>query len=152
MSDVSVESKRILPFAKPLTDFFSPFAEPVLRIATGAMLVPHGYSKLFVDGTLDGVAGFFEQVGFTPGYPLALTVALIEFVGGLLLIAGLLTRPAAVAIAVFLGQAVLFHAGSGFFWTDGGYEYPLLWAIAALFFAVRGGGKYSVDRLIGKEF
>ena len=40
---------------------------------------------------------------------------------------------------------------AGFFWTDGGYEYPLLWGIAALTFAIRGGGRYSLDALIGRE-
>jgi putative oxidoreductase len=40
----------------------------------------------------------------------------------------------------------------GFFWTAGGFEYPLMWGAAALFFLVRGAVPYSVDRTIGKEF
>jgi putative oxidoreductase len=43
------------------------------------------------------------------------------------------------------------HLPAGFFWTDGGYECPLLWGIVALSYAIRGGGRYSVDTLIGRE-
>jgi putative oxidoreductase len=83
---------------------------------------------------------------------LALAVALVEFVGGIMLVLGLLTRPVAIAVAVFMSQAVAFHFDNGFKWTDGGYEFPLMWMVAALFFAVRGGGYLSVDQKIGKEF
>ena len=71
--------------------------------------------------------------------------------GGLLLALGLFTRLAAGSIAVMLAVAASFHLGAGFFWTDGGWEYPVLWAIIALMFVVRGGGQYSIDRLIGRK-
>jgi putative oxidoreductase len=41
----------------------------------------------------------------------------------------------------------------GYFWNVKGYEHALLWSL--LCFAIllfRGGGRYSVDRLLGKEF
>jgi putative oxidoreductase len=152
MTDTTQDTKPILPFTKPLTEILSPFAEPVLRITTGALLIPHGYGKLFNEGALQGTADFFASVGFSPAYPLALAVALLEFVGGIMLVAGLLTRVVAVAVAVFMAQAALFHAGNGFLWNNGGYEYPLMWMVAALFFAVKGGGRFSVDRKIGREF
>ena len=40
---------------------------------------------------------------------------------------------------------------NGFFLTEGGYEYPLLWGILALSFVIRGGGRFSLDALIGGE-
>jgi putative oxidoreductase len=46
---------------------------------------------------------------------------------------------------------VCVHLPNGFFWTSGGFEYPLLWGIVALYFVVRGGGRYSVDTAIGRE-
>jgi putative oxidoreductase len=46
---------------------------------------------------------------------------------------------------------VKVHFPAGFFWTDGGYEYPLLWGIVALSYVIRGGGRYSVDALIGAK-
>ena len=41
---------------------------------------------------------------------------------------------------------------NGFFWTDKGFEYPLMWGIVALAFVILGGGRYSIDALIGREF
>jgi putative oxidoreductase len=56
-----------------------------------------------------------------------------------------------VLVAAMMAFAVVIvHLPAGFFWTDGGYEYPLLWGILALIVAVRGGGRYSVDALIGR--
>ena len=60
---------------------------------------------------------------------------------------------AAGLVAGLMAVAVVqVHLPAGFFWTSGGYEYPLLWGIVALSFAIRGGGRYSVDHYIGKEF
>ena len=65
---------------------------------------------------------------------------------------GLATRPvAALVFGVMAVAVVAVHWPAGFFWTSGGYEYPLLWAVAALFFVLRGGGRYSADALIGRE-
>lgn len=129
-------------------------AEPLLRVFVGLLLLPHGAQKLFGmfgGGGIAGTAQFLESVGYTPGVFWALVIGVVEFVGGLALIVGLFTRPVALAVAIFMGAAVLFHLGNGFFWTDAGYEYPLLWGIAALFFAIRGGGRYSLDATLGKE-
>lgn len=147
----SVPPKRLLPFVAPITDALTPYAEPVLRITVGALLIPHGHGKL-LGGGLQGTADFFASVGFEPAYPLAVLVGLVELVGGIALVLGLLTRPVAIAVAVFMANAILFHAANGFLWTNGGYEYPLMWMVAALFFAVRGGGHFSLDRVIGREF
>ncbi len=62
-----------------------------------------------------------------------------------------MTRPAAAAIAVMLLVAATVHLPAGFFWTEGGWEYPVLWAAIAGMFAIKGGGRYSLDRLIGRE-
>jgi putative oxidoreductase len=151
MADTTTEPKPIIPFTKSITTALTPYTDPLLRIVTGALLMPHGYGKLF-GGGLEGTGQFFESVGLTPGYELALLVGIVEFFGGLFLVLGLLTRPVAIAVAIFLGQAVLFHIPDGFMWTNGGYEYPLMWFVAALILVVRGGGILSLDRLIGREF
>ena len=144
------EPSRILGVLKPVTDGLGPFMEPLLRLVAGGFLIPHGAGKLF--GGLEGTAQFFGQVGYEPAFLLALLVALVEFFGGIMLAVGLLTRPVALAVLIFMLNAVAFHAGNGFMWNNGGYEYPLMWAVVALFFLVRGGGAYSIDRLIGREF
>lgn len=156
MSDVSVPTpKAVLPFLAPLELALAPLAEPMLRITTGLLLVPHGAQKLFgwFGGYgLEATGQFFAtKLGLPP--ILALVAGLVEFVGGLMLAAGLITRPVAALVFGLMAVAVVqVHLGAGFFWTSGGYEYPLFWAVAALYFVLRGGGRASLDALIGKEF
>jgi len=119
-----------------------------LRGATGILLMPHGAQKLFGmfgGGGISGTAGFLESVGYPAPTLMAILIGVVEFFGGLMIATGFMTRFAAVAVAVFMAFAVMFHLGNGFFWTARGYEYPVLWGIAAIFFAVKGGGAYSID-------
>lgn len=156
MSTVSLSSpKPILPFIAPLSNALKPVAEPLVRVATGLLLVPHGAQKLFGWFGGYGVAATGQFFASKLGLPasLALTAGLIEFFGGLMLAAGLLTRPIAALVTGMMAVAILqVHLAAGFFWTSGGFEYPLLWGILALSFVVRGGGRYSLDSLIGREF
>lgn len=129
----------------------------IVRVATGLMLVPHGAQKLFGwfgGGGLAGTGQFFEQnLNLYPGLLFAALAGLTEFVGGLLLAAGLLTRLSAAAVVALMAYAAFFvHLGNGFFWTAGGIEYPLLWGLVALALVIRGGGDYSMDRQIGWRF
>lgn len=129
----------------------------LVRAVTGLTLMPHGAQKLFGwfgGGGLAGTAQFFEQdLGIYPGLLFASVAGMTEFFGGLLLALGLLTRLSATAIVVLLGYAAFaVHLGNGFFWTDGGYEYPLLWGLIALAILIRGGGAISIDRKIKWKF
>lgn len=128
----------------------------LLRIAAGAFLVPHGAQKLFgwFGGYgLEATEQFFQtQLGFSNGYLAALGSGSVEFFGGIALAAGLFTRFSALAIAVLLMVASTVHTGAGFFWTDGGWEYPVLWAIVAISFVTKGGGRYSLDNILGIRF
>ncbi|MDX2287644.1 MAG: DoxX family protein [Hyphomicrobiaceae bacterium] len=126
----------------------------IVRVATGLMLVPHGAQKLFgVFGGygLTGTAQFFEQsLGLYPGLLFAGLAGATEFFGGLFLALGLLTRLSAVAVVALMAYAAFaVHLGNGFFWTSGGFEYPLLWGLVALALVIRGGGVWSIDRRIG---
>ncbi len=130
-------------------------AWPLVRVVTGLWMMPHGAQKLFgwFGGNIEGVAGFFAKIGLTPALPLAYATGAVEFFGGLLLVLGLWTRPAAAAAAVLMLIAALkVHLANGFFWTEGGYEYPLMWAALALAVALRGAGPLSLDARIGREF
>ena len=150
------QPKPILPALRGLYARVSGLGLPLIRVTAGLLLMPHGAQKLFgwFGGYgLEGTAGFFAKIGIEPAFLMALLVGLVEFFGGLLLAVGFLTRPAAVAIAVLMAVAVFHvHLGSGFFWTAGGYEYPLFWGLVAVGFALGGGGRLSVDRRIGREF
>ena len=64
---------------------------------------------------------------------------------------GLFTRFAAAAVVIFMIMGVKFTSAKGFFWTQGGSEYALLIGFCALFFLIRGGGAWSLDRAIGRE-
>ena len=127
----------------------------ILRLAVGLTLVGHGSQKLFgwFGGYgLEGTGAFFEQLGFRPGARAALMAGLTEAGGGALLTLGLLTPLAStMVIAVMLVAIVSVHLSKGFFVSNGGYEYPLLLAVAALTLAITGPGQISLDALLGTE-
>ena len=131
----------------------STLADPIVRITAGLLLIPHGAQKLF--GWFGGygltaTGQFFEsQLGMSPGVLVAAAAGSVEFFGGIALVLGLLTRPAAAAVAVLMGVALSVHVPNGFFWTDGGVEYPLMWGLIALAIFLRGGGQYSLDARFG---
>jgi putative oxidoreductase len=133
---------------------FDPIALPLLRLTMGLILVPHGCQKLF--GWFGGL-GFekftdiFDKMGWHPAVFWVALVALTEFVGGLLLAFGFLTRFAAAAIVIFMINAVWATSAKGFFWAQGGMEYPILIGVVALVFLIKGGGRFSVDHALGRE-
>jgi putative oxidoreductase len=132
----------------------SEFAEPILRIGLGGILIPHGCQKLFgmFGGMgLSGNAALFDRLGYAPGMFWGTLVGCTELIGGALLVLGLFTRFAAAAVLIFMIVAVKFTSAKGFFWSTQGFEYPLLIGICALFFLIRGGGPWSLDRTIGRE-
>src|SRR5260370_41889229 len=129
------------------------FALPILRAGLGIILLAHGCQKLFglFGGMgLSGNAALFDRLGYTPGMFWGTLVGCTELIGGILLVLGLFTRFAAAAVVIFMIVAVKFTSAKGFFWIAGGYEYPLLIGICALFFLIRGGGQCSLDRMIGR--
>ena len=156
MSYDAPHPQPIVPALAPLYASLSRLSYPLIRAATGLALMPHGAQKLFgwFGGYgLEGTAGFFSQnLGLEPGLLWAALVGGIEFFGGLFLAFGLLTRPAALAVAVVMAVAVTVHLPNGFFWNAGGYEYPLLWGLIALAIAFKGGADLSLDRALGREF
>jgi len=138
---------------RSVTEALSPLADPLVRVAAGLALVPHGAQKLFgwFGGYgLEATGQFFAtKLGVPASF--ALIAGVIEFGGGILLAAGLATRAVAALVVGLMAVAVVqVHLPAGFFWTDGGYEYPLLWAIVALSYVIRGGGRYSLDALIAR--
>jgi putative oxidoreductase len=147
-------AKPVVPLFTSVANTFSPFAEPLVRVATGLFLVPHGAQKLFgwFGGYgIDATGQFFASKLGLPA-SLALVAGVVEFFGGLLLAAGIATRLMAALVFGLMAVAVVqVHLPAGFFWTDGGYEYPLLWGILALSYVIRGGGRYSVDAVIGAK-
>ena len=122
----------------------------ILRVVVGAVFIAHGAQKLFVFG-IGGVTQSFAGMGVPlPGVAAPL-VAGLEFVGGIALVVGLLTRLAALGLAFdMLGAIVLVHARNGFF-LPMGVEFVLLLMGAALVLVIAGAGGYSIDGAIARR-
>jgi len=121
----------------------APYAAFLLRVVLGGLFLAHAALKIFVF-TPAGTAGFFQSVG-VPGF-LAYIVIAVEVIGGVMLIAGVLARLAALALVpVLLGAIATVHAANGFFFNNpnGGWEYPAFWAIALIVLAALGDGAYA---------
>jgi putative oxidoreductase len=147
---VQHQPRLIIPALGVIYRTFAPITEPLIRVVAGGSLAMHGYPILF--GNIGAAARFLESVGFENGVFWAYVVGTVEFVCGLFLALGLLTRVAAAPIIGFLVIAIVtYHWQFGFAWENRGIEYPLFWSIVVLHYLVRGGGPWSLDALIGRE-
>ena len=129
----------------------------ILRLLLGVIFFAHGAQKMlgwFGGYGFTGTMGFFTNVLHIPALFAFLAIA-AEFLGGLGLILGFLTRIAALGIFSNMIVAIaMVHHQFGFFmnWTGAqkgeGYEYHLLVMAVTVFLMIRGAGAYSVDRLV----
>ena len=127
------------------------FGALVLRVPVGVALAAHGAQKLFgwFGGYgLEGTGQWMASLGFEPGYLMALLAGSGEFFGGIVLVLGLLTRPAAIVAAFTMAVAMTVHLGNGLFLSNNGYEYALTLVAATTALAFLGGGAVSVDSRI----
>ncbi len=124
------------------------WAPLVIRIALGSIFIAHGSQKLFgaFDGSgMKGTIDFINSLGFKPAALWAWLLALTEFLGGLGLIFGLLTRVSAFGILVIMiVAAAKIHLKQGFF-LPGGLEYNWALLAMALSLMLSGAGKISLD-------
>lgn len=154
--DETCPSDGAKPIIPGLAGFYrcaGPFSYAFVRIVTAALILPGGVEKLFYGGVYRIAAGNVVKTGFSEPLAWAWAVCILEFFGALMLAAGLLTRPVAVAMAIEMAVITFrIHFGAGFFWADHGYEFALMLMLMCLAFAAGGGGRYSLDRLIGREF
>jgi len=118
----------------------------LLRLTVGAIYVMHAY-RLIVVTTPAGVARFVESaLGLPHPTVIAWMVIAVHGVGGLALIAGILTRPAAAATALLTGVTLVrIHLPQGFFLRGAeravtGYEYVLLLGVATIALLLLGSG------------
>lgn len=135
-------------------------APVLLRLSLALVMFPHGAQKAlgwFGGYGWSGTMGFLTgQIGM-PGFAAA-GVILLEFLGPLLLAAGLLTRAVALSfVGIMLGAIATVHWTHGFFmnWAGAqqgeGFEFHLLVIGMALALVLQGGGRWSVDgRLAAK--
>lgn len=150
MTDAAIEPKRLLfPGLAGLYERFSPYSYAFMRFATGAVLVPHGVQKILY-GT--PIAGLIEKQGFPVPTLLAWLTIFTESAAAACLAIGLFTRAAALMIWIEMTVIItVFQWGNGYFWTNRGIEYALLWWLLCIAIFFRGGERLSVDRLLGRE-
>lgn len=127
----------------------------VLRIPVGIILAAHGAQKLFgwFGGYgLEGTGQWMASIGLEPGYAMALLAGSAEFFGGLALILGLLTRPAALVSAITMVVAIFsVHISNGLFMSNNGYEFALVLLAATLSLTIQGAGRASLDNVIASK-
>ncbi|MEO7939087.1 MAG: DoxX family protein [Burkholderiaceae bacterium] len=148
MQSTASHSRLIIPVLGKFYGALDGLAHALLRIAAGAALIVHGFPKIQDPMKL---VGMVESLGFQPGAVWAVALAATEFFGGILLVLGLLTRPAAIAATVVLLVTVYFHwvvQSQG--WA--GAEKSILWAAMTFLLFVRGGGAFSVDNRLRRQF
>lgn len=124
------------------------YGRSILRVILAFTLSLHGFRHLF---------GVFAVTGGRGGVPLALdglpaVFGALEIAGGLCLLTGLFTRPAALILCVELAAAYVFDAVPRGPWPirNGGNE-TLLYFFVFAYFAAAGGGNWSVDYVLGKR-
>jgi putative oxidoreductase len=138
------------PGLAPFYRAAGPLAGALMRVALGLVLVPHGAGKLF-GHDLAHTAANFRHLGWPAPLALAALVGGLECFGGLALALGLFTRAAAAMIAVEMAVICFVVLWPRWEWTRHGMEYPFLMGVFAFAFALRGGGPYALDRLLGRE-
>jgi putative oxidoreductase len=152
MSDDYVDSSRLIfPGLAGLYKAGAPYAYAFMRFCTGAVLVPHGVQKLLAMQP-GRYAETIAQHGIPASMLLAWLTILTESFGAAFLAIGLFTRFCAAAIWIEMAVIiVLFQWQFGYFWTQRGFEYALLWLLLCTAIFFRGGGRYSVDHYLGRE-
>ena len=145
------ETKLLFPCLAGFYETMLPIAATFVRVVVGIMFLMHVSGK-FAAGPAAVAANTLARNGIEPALMWAYVIMFLESVGGVCLIIGLFTRFFAAALAIEILIALLFvHLPKGYAAGVGGYEYVLLIGAVCLVIAIRGGGIYSVDRLIGKE-
>jgi len=144
------ETKLLWPSLEQFYSSCFEIAYALLRVVIGYILFMHGWVKFHAGAV--AVAGGMAKNGLEPAAGFAYAAIFLETVGAACLIVGLFTRFFGAALAIEMAVAFLVvHLPKGFPAGQGGYEYVLLIGIVLFAIAIRGGGRYSVDRLIGKE-
>jgi putative oxidoreductase len=118
-----------------------PFALLVLRLVLGAIMIAHGYKKVF--GGFHGHQQFVGSLGI-PGWMAYFSTA-TEFFGGIAIVIGLFTRFVALAFLIEMAVVIVKVHWKNGLTGQGGYEFPL--ALAAIAFVVMcyGAGPFGFN-------
>ncbi len=121
----------------------------LLRIGLGIMFIRHGWPKISggtETWTFVGRMVLGDDVSAGLAAPMGLLAALSEFGGGILLVFGLLFRPATLFLFFTMAGAVTYHLKKGD--TFQGYSHALEAGIVFVALMVSGPGRYALDTLV----
>jgi putative oxidoreductase len=129
-------------------DRFQGLGALVMRVVLGVIMVAHGYSKVIPSGSLYTFAHTVTRMHLPVwlGYVAAFT----EFFGGMLLIAGLLTRVAAFMTAADMAVAIVKVHLHGGVMGPNSWAFPLSLFSIALMLVFTGCGWLGLDDVVGK--
>lgn len=119
----------------------------IIRIFLGAFMIYHGW-EVFDKVKMDGYAKWMTDLKFPAPNFMAYLGKGSELICGILLLAGWLTRPAAIILAITMA-AVAFGMGHGKIFTDD--QHPFLFVVLSLAFVFTGPGKYSADHYLNRR-
>ncbi|MFP7364815.1 DoxX family protein [Corynebacterium callunae] len=121
------------------------------RILLGIILIAHGWDKFAITG-LEGISGYFASLGIPAAGFAAVVAALVEIIGGILILVGAFTRIAAAVVFVdMLLAGLLAHVSSGIFVMNNGWELVGAIGAGALLLVAAGAGAWSVDAVLNKN-
>jgi putative oxidoreductase len=127
----------------------------IMRLATGLMIMAHGYNHIFGGGKIAGTGRWFGSMGMRPGILHAWLASVTELSCGTLLLVGLLTPFAAGGvIGVMLVALVTAHRTNGFFiFKPGqGWEYVGYVSCMCVALGTLGGGEWALDNSLDLDF
>ncbi len=123
----------------------------IARVALGVIFIAHGWQK-FNQWGMEGTAGSFDQMGVPVPTASAWFSAIVELVGGALLVVGLAVPVAGLLLLVnMLGALFIVHLDSGIFASEGGYELVLILGVTSLLLAAVGAGRFSLDQVVAPK-
>jgi len=147
------EPALVFPGLEPFYQWVRDLSWLLIRMSAGGILLVHGIVKVTGPGVV-AFAGGLAHRGIEPSLLFAYVIFFNETIGAVCLMLGLFTRVIAAIIAVEFAVITFvahFPNGFGFSSPGGGWEYPLMWGLIIFAISLRGGGPYSLDRLLGKE-
>ncbi|MBI2658565.1 DoxX family protein [Candidatus Woesearchaeota archaeon] len=119
----------------------------LLRVVLGIVFAYHGYLKLFAPGGFTGTVGFLTTLGIPlPTYS-ALLVAAVEFLGGIFLLLGMVTKWSSLLLIIDMLVALfMVHLKNGLLVSKGGYEFVLVLLAGLVVVLVNGAGSFSLGK------
>src|SRR5689334_20048877 len=119
----------VIPILRRLYAPLAPYAYTLIRVATGAIFIPHGVQKIFMGGATT---------------PLGFALGVLELGGGFLVVLGVLVRPVAFLLIIDVLTVIAAHIDKGWLWTRGGVQYHTFLLGMCLALLIGGAGRHVV--------